>query len=473
MSKISTFLLGLLTVGALHEAKAQALQNNTQLHIQADAGLYVQGAMINAGTANLQNNGTLSVTGNLTNDQSTYNAFIGKLVFAGNSPQVLDGSRIWFTKDFEINNAAGLTMTSSFYLRGTATFTNGIVTMANASHSIFFDAASATQTGAKDASHVANGYVHKLGTGAFSFPVGNGTKLQKIDVNLTANSNYFGTRYAAADAGSGTYGTTGAKATQLMGYNTGEYWQVGTNGGTATGQVTVYWDGTNDANAATTSVRRVARKVGTEWLNEGGLGTGTTAAGSVTSSSISFPTSTMFPIAMGWENVVLPLSWLNVNATDTKDQNVQVQWQVSESNVTTYIVERNTGAGFIEVATVASKGNGTNSYNLTDIVRNSGSIYYRIKQIDQDGTSSYSDVFDVRIAALGKLAIFPNPVISQLSVDSDKKQDAKIYNVQGQQVKELKLVEGRNKVELDHLPNGVYFLRTVDGVVTKLIKSNK
>ncbi|RYE08427.1 MAG: hypothetical protein EOP51_33580, partial [Sphingobacteriales bacterium] len=349
MKKIFTFLLGLLGVGSLQEAAAQTLQNNTQLHIQAGAGIYVQGSMMNssASLVNLQNNGTLSLTGNLTNNQSTAFAATGKLAFIGTTAQVLNGSTAWVTKDIEIDNTAGLTLNSAFNVHGTLNFKSGVITPA-VGLPVFVD--NGTHINAKDASHV-NGTVVKIGTGAFSFPIGNGIKLQKLDVNITVNDFFVRASYSAGDVVGlgGAYTSAGSRPTPLAGRNTGEYWNLFNGSGSSyTGQVTVFWDGTNDTNnGVVPSVRRVARRQGTDWLNEGGNNImGTITAGSVTSNSITVPASTNQIITLGWEDQVLPLSWLNVNATDTKDQKVQVQWQVSESNVATYIVERNiNGAG--------------------------------------------------------------------------------------------------------------------------------
>lgn len=471
MKKISSIILGLLALSTTQETMAQVLQANTDLYISSNATLHVQGNVVNAApSSGFTNNGTLSITGNLTNNQLV-NSNSGKIIFAGTTAQILNGSATYNAFNFEINNVAGLTLNNMFTVGGVGTFTNGIITAATQANALQFTMAG-TQLGAKDASHV-NGYVSKAGTGLFTVPVGNGTKYQKIDINRTGTIGIYTVNYLAGNAGAGTFTTGGSKATALLGYNTAEYWNIESASGSNNYTFTTYWDGTNDTQASAPSVRRVARKSGGNWLNEGGTGTGTAASGSVVSNNIALPASTTYQIAMGWEDQVLPLTWISANATDTKDQKVQVQWQVNESSIVSYVVERNTGSGFVEVATVASKGNGTNTYNFSDLVRSSGSVYYRIKQLGQDGTSGYSDVFDVSIASSGKLIIFPNPVVSQLSIDSDKKQDAKIYNVQGQQVKTLRLVEGRNNVELDQLPNGVYFLRTTDGSVTKLIKSSK
>ncbi|RYE07379.1 MAG: hypothetical protein EOP51_33885, partial [Sphingobacteriales bacterium] len=338
-----------MAVGALQKAAAQTLQNNTVLYTQAGATLHVQGDMVNTATvSDFGGLGTLSITGNLTNNKVDIATVRGNVIFAGTTLQTYGGASGIKFNNFQINNPAGLTFGTGvlIIIDGVATFTNGIVNTLLPANTFVFNP-TASHTGAKDASHI-NGYTSVLGgrTGAFSFPVGNGTKLQKLDADITSGAS-FRVRYIAGDAGTGTFVTTGSKTTPLMAYNTGEHWEVNLSSGSVVSSFTAFWDGTNDANATIVpSVRRIAHKAITGvWQNEGGYGTGTAAAGSVKGNSFTLGNGTHL-IAMGWEDITLPLSWLNVNATDTKDQKVQVQWQVSESNVATYIVERNiNGAG--------------------------------------------------------------------------------------------------------------------------------
>lgn len=109
-------------------------------------------------------------------------------------------------------------------------------------------------------------------------------------------------RFYGTDAGSASFGTTGSAVTPLLFYNKKEYWYV-VPAGTATGTITIYFDGYNNAGISNTADLRVAHKSGGQWLNEGGAATGTTASGSV----ISYSISTFSPFTPGSVSAGSPL----------------------------------------------------------------------------------------------------------------------------------------------------------------------
>ena len=96
---------------------------------------------------------------------------------------------------------------------------------------------------------------------------------------------------------------------------------------------------------------------------------------------------------------------------------VQVQWATaSEKNSAVFEVERSTdGAAFARIGTVAAAGTSSAArrYELTDSQLPGGArqLYYRLRQVDADGTFSYSPVRTVALAgAAAGLALYPNPI---------------------------------------------------------------
>lgn len=78
-------------------------------------------------------------------------------------------------------------------------------------------------------------------------------------------------------------------------------------------------------------------------------------------------------------------------------------------------------------------------YGFSDHHPAQGLNFYRLKQSDFDGSTSYSAVRSVHFA-LGKAAIhaYPNPVVSHLYVNGiEAFEHAVIYNIAGQEVKRL------------------------------------
>ena len=184
----------------------------------------------------------------------------------------------------------------------------------------------------------------------------------------------------------------------------------------------------------------------------------------------------------------LPVSFGDV-AVKKAGANAEVNWTtLSEFNNSHFIVERSTDAvSFKSVGTVAGKGNSsfTQNYSFTDVAVSGTVLYYRIKQVDVDGTSSYSKTVALRSgnARINNYAVYPNPFVSNIKVQIDAKEKEevmiRINNLTGQTLitKRVTVQAGNNIVVFDNLQqlqNGLYMLEVVtkDGKQTqKMIKN--
>jgi len=109
------------------------------------------------------------------------------------------------------------------------------------------------------------------------------------------------------------------------------------------------------------------------------------------------------------------------------------------------------------------------SYSYTDQSLNSGTYYYRLKQIDYDGGFTYSDVAEVEVSLPTVFSLeqnYPNPFNPSTSIQFSLPVDAQvaisIYNLVGEKVAEVVNKEfsaGTHKVNLDAstLTSGIYF----------------
>ncbi|WP_375417272.1 beta strand repeat-containing protein [uncultured Hymenobacter sp.] len=103
-------------------------------------------------------------------------------------------------------------------------------------------------------------------------------------------------------------------------------------------------------------------------------------------------------------------------------QDAVLRWTTaSEKNNDHFVIERSLdGTAYTQVGRVAGQGSksGPTSYALTDAgigAKASGSVYYRLRQMDQDGRSTYSPVRVVsfgQAAALLAIRLYPVPVPS-------------------------------------------------------------
>jgi hypothetical protein len=109
----------------------------------------------------------------------------------------------------------------------------------------------------------------------------------------------------------------------------------------------------------------------------------------------------------------LPVQLVNFTASAAGPAAVRLTWiTASEVNSARFEVERSLdGVAFNQLGQVVAAGNSisAHTYDLTDTtLPSSGVLYYRLRQVDLDGTATYSPVRTVAVARAG-LALFPNP----------------------------------------------------------------
>ncbi|HSP87724.1 MAG TPA: T9SS type A sorting domain-containing protein, partial [Ignavibacteriaceae bacterium] len=119
-------------------------------------------------------------------------------------------------------------------------------------------------------------------------------------------------------------------------------------------------------------------------------------------------------------------------------------------------------------------GNGTttsqNSYSFFDSPDNPGKYFYRLKQIDFDGTFSYSDVVsgNVNLNSFSLSQNYPNPFNPETAISFNLQEDGfasiKIFNVQGEEIEVLfdGFIPSGNQVikwNASNFTSGVYFYK--------------
>lgn len=111
----------------------------------------------------------------------------------------------------------------------------------------------------------------------------------------------------------------------------------------------------------------------------------------------------------------LPVSLSNFTATTNEDA-VNLNWSTAtESDNSYFEVQRavTPAAGFEKIGTVVGNGTTTEAtaYDFTDRNPGEGMVYYRLLQVDGDGTSAYSPIVvaELEVSADREVAIFPNP----------------------------------------------------------------
>ena len=153
---------------------------------------------------------------------------------------------------------------------------------------------------------------------------------------------------------------------------------------------------------------------------------------------------------------------------------VELNWvTASEKNSAYFIVERATGAQnqYKRLSEVAGAGNSTRATNYRFVdAQPVGLGYYRLRQVDLDGTSTYSPAVAVRSTPALVLLAYPNPSTGLLTVAGPPHTRFTIVNRLGQVVQRGEMgVANTSQVDLRGLPASVYFLREeATGAVVKI-----
>lgn len=170
------------------------------------------------------------------------------------------------------------------------------------------------------------------------------------------------------------------------------------------------------------------------------------------------------------ESDPLPVSLISFTAALEQD-NVRLNWSTaSEHNNSGFEIERSQDArnwkalDFVGRKTETGNSNSKLDYSYTDSAPLNGTNYYRLKQIDADGSFEYSQVRSVRFLSDGiKAFIHPNPSIDgtvTLNVSNAEVAQAKVFTLAGVRVLNVAQPKG-NVLDVKTLPAGQYIVEIV------------
>jgi hypothetical protein len=159
---------------------------------------------------------------------------------------------------------------------------------------------------------------------------------------------------------------------------------------------------------------------------------------------------------------VLPVKLISFNAASQGLYTI-LHWETAtEHNSDRFEIEFSTdGIHFITIGSVPAGGNSNDilSYQYTDAENTNYSIgYYRLKEVDSDGSFFYSKL--VSINKEDVLKVYPNPAKAELFLESiSSVRNATIYDQMGRPVMKLNdSMQGKTRIEVGNLTPGIYFL---------------
>ncbi len=125
--------------------------------------------------------------------------------------------------------------------------------------------------------------------------------------------------------------------------------------------------------------------------------------------------SALYNLSLPSSCTALPVKWITFSATAESNSSVLLEWSTaSEQNNSYFTIERSTDGihwtylGTVSAGLSPSTIQNYKAYDYSPIL--SSLSYYKIKQTDSDGNSSYTSIVSVELGGDNTFKLFPNPV---------------------------------------------------------------
>lgn len=178
----------------------------------------------------------------------------------------------------------------------------------------------------------------------------------------------------------------------------------------------------------------------------------------------------------------LPVTWLYFKGTNQGKDNLLEWATASEQNTKEFILERSvTGNIFNAIATIKAAGNSSNTkvypYKDANIDKlNSNVFFYRVKQIDVNGSFKYSNIVRLNydLKDVPKSIVYPNPTQGLITVTiGDRKllgTIATVLDVNGRVLQQVKITAQSQSFNFSSYTNGTYLIRLENKEVLRILK---
>ena len=91
------------------------------------------------------------------------------------------------------------------------------------------------------------------------------------------------------------------------------------------------------------------------------------------------------------------------------------------------------------------------------------------KEIHKFFTQGSNNNDGVAEAASPSLRLWPNPTTGQCTIEMEKDSNAKLIDIQGRVIATYTLKKGTNQINVSDFPEGLYFIKTDEGAIGKVM----
>jgi len=170
-----------------------------------------------------------------------------------------------------------------------------------------------------------------------------------------------------------------------------------------------------------------------------------------------------------WNNTLLPLRLISFSVVDNNGY-ARLMWETSnEVNVKNFEVQKSIDTrNFSAIANIAAKNTSSASYSYSDNKFLTGTAYYRIKIVDNDGSANYSGVVSISGKLPLEISVFPNPVVNNLTFIHPKagtNASMQLFTLDGKLVlfRNLQIGAVQTSVDVSGFSKGLYIAVFANG----------
>lgn len=278
--------------------------------------------------------------------------------------------------------------------------------------------------------YVTNPILHIVGLGSSYGSLGFSTELELQTPSLTLSRLSGSTEFTISAGTKILNGATTLSGTTGSGGASGSVLVTGTNISTLTFKVYVRGDGGASAWSSGTA------QSGDGWM----IGVSTLTA------------------------LVVPLQLTITDFMATPvNTGAQLQWNAeTDANTRFFEIESSRDATtWQDIGMVMATGNNNSTtYRYTDVNAVAGNNFYRIKEVDVQGSAVYSPVKAVYIGGEVSTKFFPNPVKDRLYITSNNStiQSVVVANTAGKEMARYGQPGSGNSIDMSCLAGGIYFV---------------
>ncbi len=173
----------------------------------------------------------------------------------------------------------------------------------------------------------------------------------------------------------------------------------------------------------------------------------------------------------GPTNAALPVTLVNFWGKRLDESNALLNFSTSsEKNNKGFEIEKSEdGFNFQSIGFIKGAGNSATMkyYSFTDTKAVKDNLYYRLKQMDEDGRSDYSKIIKIEMNDLSS-SLFAmyyqtgNGSGLNLQINTDNAIQGRLYSQDGKLLREISLKSGWQNLDMSELPKGVYLLEVTE-----------